>query len=56
MLTPVLANAKAYLNNAVVDCCIAVENGSIFKIGKETQMPKADEKINLKNLLVLPGL
>jgi dihydroorotase len=52
----VLANAKAYLSNGVVDCCIAVENGMIFKIGKETQMPKADEKINLKNLLVLPGL
>ena len=51
-----LTNAKAYLNNMIVDCCIAVENGTIFKIGKETQMPKADEKVNLKNLLVLPGL
>ena len=52
----VLTNAKAYLDGEIVDCSLAVENGRIFKIGKETQMPKADEKINLKSLLVLPGL
>jgi dihydroorotase (multifunctional complex type) len=52
----VLTNAKAYLNKGIVDCSIAIESGKIFKIGKETQMPKADEKINLRNLLVLPGL
>jgi len=52
----VLTNAKAYLNKEIVDCSIAVENGRIFKIGKETQMPNADEKTNLRNLLVLPGL
>lgn len=51
-----LTNAKAYLNKEIVDCSLAIENGKIFKIGKETQMPKADEKINLRNLLVLPGL
>jgi dihydroorotase len=52
----VLTNAKAYLKKEIVDCNIALENGKIFKIGKEAQMPNADEKINLKNLLVLPGL
>ena len=52
----VLTNAKAYLNKEIVDCSIAIEDGKIFKIGKETQMPKADEKINLRNHLVLPGL
>jgi dihydroorotase len=52
----VLANAKTYLNKEIVDCSIAIENGEIYKIGKETHMPKADEKINLKNMLVLPGL
>jgi dihydroorotase len=51
-----LTNAKAYVKNAIVDCSLAIENGKIFKIGKETQMPKADEKINLRSLLVLPGL
>ena len=52
----VLTNAKAYLNRQIVDCSIAIEEGKIFKIGKETQMPNADQKTNLKNLLVLPGL
>ena len=52
----VLTNAKAYVKNEIVECSFAVENGKIFKIGKETQMPKADERINLSGLLVLPGL
>jgi dihydroorotase (multifunctional complex type) len=52
----VLKNSKAFLKGRIVDCCIAIEEGKIFKIGKETQMPNADEKINLRNLLVLPGL
>ena len=52
----VLTNAKAYLNEQIVDCSIAIEEGKIFKVGKETNMPNADQKINLKNLLVLPGL
>jgi dihydroorotase len=52
----VLTNAKAYLNGQIIDCSIAIEEGKIFKIGKETQMPNADQKTNLKNLLVLPSL
>jgi dihydroorotase len=52
----VLTNAKAYLNKEIVDCSIAVENGRIFKIGKESQMPNSDEKTSLRNMLVLPGL
>jgi dihydroorotase (multifunctional complex type) len=52
----VFTNAKAYLNGQIVDCSIAIEEGKIFKIGKETHMPSADEKTDLHNLLVLPGL
>ena len=52
----VLTNAKAYLKQGIVDCSIAIEDGNIQKIGKETQMPKTDEHINLQNHLVLPGL
>jgi dihydroorotase len=52
----VLKNAKAYLNKEIVDCNLAIENGRILKIGKGSHMPKADETINLRNLLVLPGL
>jgi dihydroorotase len=52
----VFTNAKAYLNGQIIDCSIAIEECKIQKIGKETQMPNADEKIDLHNLLVLPGL
>lgn len=52
----VLANAKAYLKGQIVDCSIAIEEGKIQKIGKETQMPQADQKTDLHSKLVLPGL
>lgn len=52
----VLTNAKAYFNGQIVDCSIALEEGKIFKIGREPQMPNADQKTNLKGFLVLPGL
>jgi len=52
----VLTNAKAYLKSQIIDCNIAIEEGKIEKIGKEAHMPKADEKIDLRGLLVLPGL
>ncbi|MEM3090504.1 MAG: dihydroorotase family protein, partial [Candidatus Bathyarchaeia archaeon] len=52
----VLKDLKAYVNNTIAECCLAVENGKITKIGKEPQMPKADSEISLKGLLVLPGL
>lgn len=52
----VLTNAKAYLKGQITDCCISVEGGQIQKIGKEANMPKADEKIDLQRLLVLPGI
>lgn len=52
----VIVNAKAYMRNAVTECSIAIEEGKIFKIGKEVSMPKSDVRFDLKNLLVLPGL
>jgi dihydroorotase len=52
----VLTNAKAYINKELIACNIAIDDGKIFKISTKTHMPKADQKINLKNLLVLPGL
>jgi dihydroorotase (multifunctional complex type) len=52
----VFTNAKAYFGGLIVDCSIAIEEGIIQKIGKETQMPQTDQKTDLHNLLVLPGL
>jgi dihydroorotase (multifunctional complex type) len=52
----VLTNAKVYLKGEIMECSFAIEEGKIQKIGKETQMPKADQKTDLHNLLVLPGI
>lgn len=52
----VLNNAKAYIEKKLVDCSLAIANSKICKIGKEANMPKAEQKVDLKNLLVLPGL
>ncbi len=51
-----MVNAKAYINKAIVDCSVAIDDGKLFKIGRETNMPKSDLRVDLKNLLVLPGL
>jgi dihydroorotase len=51
----VLTNTKAYLKGEIVDCCFAIEEGIIQKIGNETQMPRADEKTDLQHKLILPG-
>ena len=51
----VLNNTKAYINKEIKDCSIAIDNGKIFKISKEANMPKAEKRINLKGLLTLPG-
>jgi len=52
----VLKDLKAYVKGEIIECWLAIENGRIFKIGKEAQMPKADAKLSLDGLLVLPGL
>jgi len=52
----VLSNAKAYIDNEILDCSLAINEEKIFKIGKETLMPRAETRIDLRNLLVLPGL
>ncbi len=52
----VLNNAKVYINGNVVEAGIAIENGKIAKIAKETNLPSASSRIDLKRCLALPGL
>lgn len=51
-----LTNAKAYLQGDIVECSLALEDGRILKVGRESNMPKADAKVDLIGLLVLSGL
>jgi dihydroorotase (multifunctional complex type) len=52
----VLSNTKAYIKGEILECSIAIEEGKFFKIGRQPQMPNADQKIDLHGMLVLPGL
>ena len=52
----VLYNGKIYTRKGFVEAGIAIEKGRIFKIAKETNLPKASSKINLNGHIVLPGL
>ncbi|MEM3550135.1 MAG: dihydroorotase family protein [Candidatus Bathyarchaeia archaeon] len=52
----VLTELKAYIKGRILECCLAIKDGEIVKVGKEASMPQAYEKLSLNNLLVLPGL
>ncbi len=52
----VLHNGKIYTPKGFVEAGIAIEKGRIFKIAKETNLPKASVRMNLKGHVVLPGM
>lgn len=52
----VLHNAKIYTTKGLVTAGIAIDEGKIFKIAKETNLPKSSTKLNLKESIILPGL
>lgn len=52
----VLHNAKIYTRGELVEAGLAIEEGKIFKIAKETNLPRASAKLNLKGQIILPGL
>ncbi|MBS7654955.1 dihydroorotase family protein [Candidatus Bathyarchaeota archaeon] len=51
-----ILNAKILLNEAFIEGGIHISFGKIKKIGKKASLPKADENINAKGLIALPGL
>ncbi len=52
----VLRNAKIYIDEGIVEAGLAIDDGRIQRIAKETNLPPASTKLNLKGQLVLPGL
>jgi dihydroorotase len=52
----VLLNSKAYVNGEIIETGIAIDEGKISRIAKETNLPKASKKLDLKGCLILPGL
>jgi len=52
----VLHNAKIYTRGRIVEAGLAIDDGRILKIAKETNLPSASTKMNLKGHITLPGL
>ncbi|TET20146.1 dihydroorotase [Candidatus Bathyarchaeota archaeon] len=52
----VLSNAKVYTRRGIVEAGLAIDNGRIFRIAKETNLPQASTKLDLQGCIVLPGL
>jgi len=52
----VLENAKIYFRGKIVEAGLAVSGEKILKIAKETNLPHASRKIDLRECLVLPGI
>jgi len=52
----VIKNAKLYAFGRIIEAGLAVENGRIVRVAKESNLPRASEKIDVNGLLVLPGI
>lgn len=52
----VVYNAKLFVESQILEGGLAIEKGKIIKLGKEANLPYADRKIDVKGLLILPGL
>lgn len=52
----VLHNTKIWVRGNLVEAGIAIDNGKIVKIAKESNLPSASTKMNLKGHITLPGL
>jgi len=52
----VLSNARIYTRRGIVEAGLAIDDGRIFRIAKETNLPHASTKLDLQRCIVLPGL
>jgi allantoinase len=52
----VLKGGKIATSTGVIDAGIAVDQGKIVALAKETHLPKASRELKVDNLYVLPGL
>jgi len=51
-----LWNAKIYTAGEILEGGVAIEDGRIFKVAKEPNLPTASKRIDIKGRVVLPGL
>ncbi|MHA1271194.1 MAG: dihydroorotase [Candidatus Helarchaeota archaeon] len=51
-----LINCRIVMDNQIIDGGISINNGKIVKIGKRSNLIKADKTIDINNNFILPGL
>jgi dihydroorotase len=56
LVDAVLYNTKICIHGNLVEAGLAIDNGKIVKIAKNTNLPSASTKMNLKGHIMLPGL
>jgi len=52
----VLFNAKVCTSQGIIEAGLAIDHGRIVRVAKETNLPPASTRLNIKSCLVLPGL
>ena len=52
----VLKNTKIYAFGRIIDAGLAIDEGRIVRVAKESNLPQASERMDLDGLLVLPGI
>jgi dihydroorotase (multifunctional complex type) len=52
----VLFNAKVYISQRLVEAGLAIDNTRIVKVAKETNLPSASNRLDIKGKLVIPGI
>jgi dihydroorotase len=52
----VLKNSKIWYQDNLIEYGLAINDGKIVSISKETSLPEADEKINCNGNIILPGM
>jgi len=52
----VLFNAKVYTSQGIVEAGLAIDQGRIVRVAKETNLPPASVRLNMNSCLMLPGL
>lgn len=56
LVDTVLHNSKIFVNRELVEGGVAIDDGKIVKICKNTNLPSASKKFNLKGQVILPGM
>jgi dihydroorotase len=51
-----IIRSRLFVGNDLVEAGIAIEEGKIIKIGNESSLPKAEQTLNAKGLVAIPGL